>query len=86
MDFEKARALEKINPSLRALLINNHEACLNEIEWNDRKFIGKPAGKLTDLQNLELLKNNVFSLLKKLMPSTVFSDDDILLIAIPVHE
>lgn len=83
---EKAEALDKINPSLRALLIRDHEACLTEVIWNDRKFLGKFAGKFIDLPQLELLKNNVFSLIKNLLPSVDVSEDDMVLVAIPEHE
>jgi len=83
---EKAEALDKINPSLRALLIKDHDACLTEVIWNDNKFLGKFAGKFMDLQELELLKNNVYSLIKKLLPSVDVSEGEIVLVAIPKDE
>ncbi len=86
INAEKAAVLEQLSPALRALLIKEDEACLTEVTFNECKFLGKFAGKFIDMQQLELLKCNVFSLLKSLLPSISISEEDIVLLAIPEHE
>jgi hypothetical protein len=86
IDSSLDEALRKINPSLKVLFIQNQDPYLSEIELNNQKFLGKFAGKITDLQSLELLKDNIFSFLKKILPSVSFTEAKMLLLALPENE
>lgn len=56
------QGLNAVDPSLRQIY---H---LEEIEHQKRRYLGKRAGVVADLDQLTLLETNVLSLLKKLLP------------------
>ncbi len=83
---ELEESLNEMNPLLKALMVQNNDSYLSEIEWQDQKFLGKFAGKISSVQNLDLLKGNVLSLFKRFLTSFPISDEALLLIAIPESE
>lgn len=61
-------ALQKVNPAVLAMFIQDNESYLSEITWEGSRYIGKYLDHVADLQTLELLEANIYSLLKKLVP------------------
>jgi len=68
IDQNLARQLDQVNSYTKAMFIQEGENYLQEVIFNDRTYLGKKLGKITDSQSLETLEANVYSLLKKLAP------------------
>lgn len=68
VDKTFAMALQKANPAILAIFIQDNENYLREITWQDTRYFGKYVGKAADLNTLDMLEANIYSLLKKLVP------------------
>ena len=63
-------ALQKIDQKILALFINkSSDEYLKEVVYNDCRYIGKIAQKVTNSRSLALLESNIYSILKKLIPN-----------------
>jgi hypothetical protein len=69
---ELADNLNRINPNLLALFIQNEDNYLKEIIIQNKRYIGKSIEKAIDLPSLELLQLNIYSILKKMLPDYSF--------------
>lgn len=67
IDLLFAEKLTALDPGYRALFIQDNAIYLREITYNNIRYIGKVAGKVSELTALDLLEANIFSLLKKLV-------------------
>jgi hypothetical protein len=77
--------LAQANPNIVALFVQKtNDEYLREIFHNEIRFLGKNIGKMTSLTQLELLENNIYSLLKKLVAD--FPYDEIPLYLFPVEQ
>jgi hypothetical protein len=77
---ELADELIKVNPKLLALFIQNEENYLKEIEIQNKRYIGKGIESSIDLVSLELLQANIYSLLKKILPTYPFEKSPLILL------
>lgn len=69
-----AQALDAADPAAVSAFIKKDDAYLQDINYNDRRYIGKFAGAQTDLASLELLEENIRSLLAKILEPQILSD------------
>lgn len=79
-----AEELSKANPYVVAQFIQKEGDYLREITYQDMRFFGKFLGHIAELQQIELLEANIYSLLKKLVPN--FSYQEIPLYLFPIEE
>lgn len=54
------------NCHIAAFFIGEQKDCLREIEYQNGRYLGKFLGKRVDLNSLELLQENIYSILKKI--------------------
>lgn len=69
IDTDLAELLDKANPRLLDLLIQNEPIYLQKTAYNDREYLGKYVGDIVNLPQLELIELNIMSLLKKISPN-----------------
>jgi hypothetical protein len=69
VDESFSKALSSIDPQVKNLFIRSdtHDY-LQEVAYNDRRYIGKFVGEITDSKQLKLIESNIYSLLKKIIP------------------
>ena len=61
--------IKKIDPEISSIFIGGIDSpYLSIIEHQGERFIGKYAGEIALLDELELLQTNIFSLLDKIFP------------------
>jgi hypothetical protein len=75
-------ALQKINPALLSAFIQGDENYLKEIVYEKKKYLGKYISNPADLQTLELLQENIYSLLKRLIPDYPYQNTPLSLLPI----
>lgn len=68
-----AAEISKLDQKYVDLYVKTDEAYLQWITYEKIRYLGKPIGKKTDVKTLELLEKNIYSLLKKLVPSYHYS-------------
>jgi hypothetical protein len=75
--------LRSLPDSLRELFIQVHSSeYLQEIEHEELGYLGKFLGPSISLSSLELIENNVISLLRKLVPNFPYEENPLLLFAV----
>lgn len=65
-DFAQASA--HLDPKLTRLFTAQNEEYLREVVYQNEVYWGKSIGEICDVDKLELLEKNVYSLLKKIVP------------------
>ncbi len=71
--------LDKIDPKIRALFIKEEDNYLQEIIFENTRFLGKGIYEAIELNELEMLEINIYSLLKKLVPHYSFEKSPLVL-------
>lgn len=79
-----AKKLDRVNQNLISEFIKDEGDYLREVQHNGVLYVGKEIGKITEYQKLELLEQNIYSLLKKLVPD--FPYDEAPLYLFPMTE
>lgn len=75
-------ALATINPELRHLFISDHpESYLKEVTFEGGLYLGKVLGEKVTLDELQLLEQNILSILNKLLPFQLEGDLPLVLFA-----
>lgn len=69
-----SKQLDQVNPNLVKAFIQENEDYLTETHYNEMRFIGKVVGEIIALPQLELLEQNVYSLLKKIVPDFPYKE------------
>ncbi len=82
LDDACAAALEGLDPAFKKLYIQDDAAYLQEIVHNEQRYLGKIVMQTESLDALELLQDNIYSLLKKLVPDYPFRDEPLQLFPI----
>ena len=78
--------LKKVSSSLKDLFIQDQsEEYLQRIEFEGKVMLGKFMGATLQTSTLELVFLNIISLLKCLVPDYPYSQQNILLIAVPLE-
>lgn len=72
VDKEVENLLKKNDQQLLALFIDNKGEHLHDAIYNHRRYLGKNAGQVSDLETLSLLETHIYSLLTKLIPDYDF--------------
>ena len=67
-------ALNALDPAFKQLYIQDEATCLNEIIHQEQRYLGKKILQAESLAALELVQDNIYSLLKKLLPGYPFSE------------
>ncbi|MBS4169130.1 hypothetical protein [Parachlamydia sp. AcF125] len=67
-DFQFSESLLKVNPELLKIFIQKEGDYLIEVYHREKKYLGKYVEGIADLNQLELLKENVYSFLRKINP------------------
>lgn len=78
-EFQKSLALL---PQAESSLFLKGGQGLESVTFEGSGYLGKRCGHLVDIHSLELLENNIFSLLFKLFPSFPFKDKPLFLLAL----
>lgn len=68
IDEAYKQMLAKADPSVVSLFIQPGQNYLQKIIYEDIHYLGKFAGKINESSNLDLLAENIYSLLKKITP------------------
>jgi len=77
---------DALNPSLKGAYLKEGEAYLSPISHKKTLYLGKWAGSSAELGRLQLLQENIQSLLAKLMPDRPAGQFPLQLIAIQPQE
>lgn len=80
--FQSQLAL--VNPDLAALFIGDNPAYLSRMSLPQGLFLGKKLGQQTDVETLKLAQENIYSLLKKLVPHYPYEETELVLLPITV--
>ncbi len=73
IDHAFAEALKSIDSQLANLFIRkNDDSYLQEVSYNGVRYLGKFAGEINDPASLKLLEENIYSLLKRIVPNYQF--------------
>lgn len=86
IDTDYQNKLDALQPSLKNLFIQDHADYLKIIEYQGTNYLGKSLGRSMDTQSLELLKDNIFSILNRLIPQSAYESEKILLLPIEMKE
>ena len=81
-----SEALAKIDPQIIKMFISdNEDSYLNEVTFEGTQYIGKYVGEVAALSELELLQQNIYSILNKMIPNHTCESVPLVLFAAPSH-
>lgn len=94
IDSSFDQLIKQLNPHIinffigsnRSNGLNEEYEYLTKITHQDVHYLGKYVGQLCDIETLELVENNIFSLLKKIVPNYPYSESQLLLFPIIAEE
>lgn len=69
IDAKLSKELSQNSPTFLELFIQNHHDYLQKVNFNDAVYLGKLIGDKIELSNIELIKNNIHSLVSRLAPN-----------------
>jgi hypothetical protein len=75
------KELQKTNEYLVKQYINGDS--LVEIDHNGMQYLGKKLGKFAEFSKITLIENNIYSILKKLVPDFPYDETPLMLFTIP---
>jgi hypothetical protein len=67
-DGALADLLERIDPKKRALFINQADLYLQKVVHQNSTYLGKCIGEMKTVEELELIKVNIYTIMLKLIP------------------
>lgn len=68
-----------VDPRLLSIFINNENTYLQEVIHQQERYLGKYTGHLNDLNELDLLSANIYSILKKVIPNYPYEKHSLIL-------
>ena len=74
VDALYSRQIEKANPHVVAQFIQKKGDYLQEATYDEMRFIGKEVGKIVTIPQLKQLEQNVYSILKKIVPEFPYNE------------
>ena len=77
-----AKELDKANSSVVSTFIQDAGDYLHDYTHNDIRYLGKRAGRNLTLTQLDLLENNIYSLLRKIVPDFPYDETPLYLFPI----
>ena len=82
-----ASSLAALDPATVGLFIDDKEQnYLCSLDFEGKRYLGKYAGDLSTLTDLELLQNNIYSLLNRLVPASPCRSIPLSLLAVPASQ
>lgn len=79
-------ALAEIDPLIIKMFISDsEESYLNEVIFEGTRYFGKYVGEVAVVSELELLQQNIYSILNKLIPNQKCESVPLVLFAAPFH-
>jgi hypothetical protein len=85
VDIAYDKALKNIDSQLVELFLHSptNHGYLTQVCHNEIRYVGKFCGSISTLVDLDLLQENIYSILKKLTPNYHCDDIPLVLFAIP---
>lgn len=81
-----SEALRKIDPQIMKMFVSdNEDSYLSEITFENILYIGKYVGEVITVSELELLQQNIYSILNKMIPNHMCLNVPLVLLAAPSH-
>lgn len=77
---------EAVPAQKRALFVGKDETSLREIQYQDKKYVGRFVPAMSSITDLEMIEQNVFSVLKRLTPEFHFDETPLILFSFPYSE
>jgi hypothetical protein len=74
--------LSQLSPELCSVFIKNHSDYLHQVEIEGKIYLGKYLGPFVDFSSLELIQNNIYSLLKRLIANYPYESYPLVLLAV----
>lgn len=81
-----SEALSEIDPQIIKMFVSdNEESYLNEVTFEGTKYLGKYVTEAPAVSELEMLQQNIYSILNKLVPNHTCESIPLVLFAAPSH-
>lgn len=80
---EFAKKFHELDPEIIEIFIQADSAYLEKTTFKETLYLGKYVQDISNLQSLEQLESNVYSLLKKIVPGYPFEETPLLLFPLP---
>ena len=77
-EFEKV--LARVNPDLLTVFTQGGESYLEDRQIEGVRYLGKALGQLADLGAIDLLEENIYSLLERIDPHFAYRQQPLILI------
>ena len=74
-----AEEVAKLDPKVTQLFIGESDEYLRQVVYQDVMYWGKNIGEICDVDKLEQLESNIYSLLKKIVSGYSYSEMPLLL-------
>lgn len=74
-----AKAVAKLDPKFIQLFVGENDEYLKQATYKDVIYWGKNVGEIGDVDKLELLESNIYSILKKIVPDYPYQEIPLLL-------
>lgn len=82
VDSDLQKELNSLDSTFKSLFIQKNEPFLQELDFENKLYLGKFIGQISDLAKLELTSLNIMSLVKKLVPDYPIEKTELLIIPI----
>lgn len=84
LEKEFQSELDLVPEPLKALFIQNHPDYIQKIDYEGLPYLGKHLGSPVEFNQIDLVKENVISLLRKMVPNYPY--ENIPLVLFPVSK
>lgn len=81
LSSEMQTALAELNPQLRDTFLQGGDNYLSLFTIEQKEYLGKQLGSISDTSRILLLKENVISLVKRLLPDCSISSESLTLLS-----
>lgn len=86
VDEACSQQLKMQNKSILDTFLSEGDTYLKQLNSNGVEYIGKFVGEISDLESLELLEKNIYSLLRRILPDYEFKKRPLILLTISNHD
>ncbi len=85
VDSPLSDAIDLVDPGVVALFIGSGDAhYLQETMYEGKRYIGKFLGSITDTSTLSLVESNIYSLMKRIVPTYPSGELPLYLISVEI--
>ena len=86
LDSAYKEQLNNISQPLHSLFIQNgSDEYLKQIDYENTSYLGKNLAIVTDIQSIELLEANIYSLLRRLIPHYSYEKHSLILFPVLIE-